>query len=158
MRHASILVVVIMVTSLVFANFRSAESAHKSEQQRISYTKIGSSILIEGDLGQPVGAEVEIQGFKETNGPLANWFWVESIDGKRLDSKRGIQVNGVSKWKDGTRATLSGHETGILKFLALNETNYGPNDSRWNGPHQIIHLRFEVDRVVEPKELGVERE
>ena len=158
MRHASILAVVIMVSSLAFANFRSLESAQKSEAQRLSYTKIGSSILIEGDLGQPVGAVVEVQGFKETNGPLANWFWVESIDGKRLDSKRGIQVNGVSKWRDGTRATLSGHETGILKFLALNETNYGPDDSRWNGPHQVIHLTFEVDRVVEPKGLGVERE
>ncbi|MFM9061684.1 MAG: hypothetical protein ACKOOI_01415 [Pirellula sp.] len=158
MRHATILVVVIMVTSLAFANFPSLESAQKSEQQRFSYTKIGSSILIEGDLGQPVGAMVEIQGFKEAHGPLANWFWVESIDGKRLDSKRGIQVNGVSKWRDGTRATLSGHETGIFKFLSLNETNYGPDDSRWNGPHQVIHLTFEVDRVVEPTGLGVERE
>lgn len=158
MRHASILASVIMVASLAFANFPSFESAQKSEQQRFSYTKIGSSILIEGDLGQPVGAMVEIQGFKEANGPLANWFWVESIDGKRLDSKCGIQVKGVSKWRDGTRATLSGRETGILKFLTLNETNYGPDDSRWNGPHQVIHLMFAVDRVVEPKGLVVERE
>lgn len=158
MRHASIPVVVVMVSLLAIANFRSLESAQQPEVQRLSYTKIGSSILIEGNLGLPVGAVVEIQGFKETNGPLPNWFWVESIDGKQLDSKRGIQVNGVSKWRDGTRATLSGHETGILKFLTLKETNYGPDDSRWNGPHQVIHLTFEVDRVVEPKGLVVERE
>lgn len=157
MRHASTLVVIIMVTSLVFANFRSLDSAQNSEEQRLSYTKIGSSILIDGDLGKPVGAEVEIQGFKMKNGPLSNWFWVESIDGKRLDSKRGIQVDGISKWRDGTRATLSGHENGVLRFLTLDETNYGPSDSRWSGPHQVIHLTFEVDSVVEPKGLDVER-
>jgi hypothetical protein len=140
MRRASILVTVVIVTSLIVANLRSADSAQKSEQQRLSYTKIGSSILIEGDLGQPVGAEVEIQGFKRQNGPLANWFWVESIDGKRLDSKRGIQVNGISTWKDGTKATLLGPETGILKFRALNETNYGPDDPRWKGPCQVIDV------------------
>ena len=42
MRHASILATVIMVTSPFVANFRSVESAQKTELQRLSYTKIGT--------------------------------------------------------------------------------------------------------------------
>lgn len=137
----------------------SAGAAQDSrDNERHSYTEIGSTILIEGNLGCPVGTEIKIQGVKNANGPLSNWFWIESIDGKQLDSKLGILVNGISKWKDGTKVTLIGHETGILKFRTLNETNYGKDDPRWKGPYQVIDLTFVVERIVEPSWLRLDKE
>ena len=158
MHRALIIESILAVASLFVASLLSADSAQDSnDTQRLSFTKIGSSILIDGDLGHPVGEEMKIQGVKNANGPLSNWFWVESIDGKPLDSKLGILVNGISIWKDGTRATLIGHETGILKFRSLNETNYGEDDPRWKGPYQVIDLTFEVDRIIEPLGLRLDK-
>jgi hypothetical protein len=125
--------------------------------QRLPYNEIGNTVLIDGDLGRPVGSVVRIQGYKQANGPLANWFWVERIDGKPLETTRGVLVSGISNWKDGTKATLTGYEIGILKFRSLKETNFGPDDPRWHGPHQVLDLTFEVERVEEPSELILDR-
>ena len=116
---------------------------------------VGKKVEIIGDLGVPVGKKVTITGRKERNGPLANWFWVATVDGKKKEI--GIQIDGISHWPDGTEATLSGAEVGTLKFLTLKMTNYGPNDSRWKGPHQKLFLRFQVNKIVAPANLVLKK-
>jgi hypothetical protein len=159
MQRVSIVFTMLVVALLGVASLLFADSEQDADdKQRFSYSKIGSTILIDGDLGCPIGTGVKIQGYKQANGPLSNWFWVEIIDGKPLDSKRGVLVNGISKWKDGTKATLTGHETGLLKFRSLNESNYGNDDPRWNGPYQVIDLTFDVDHILQPLGLELDKE
>ncbi len=126
--------------------------------QRVFYNEIGKSILIDGDFDRPVGSVIKIQGYKESNGPLVNWFWVESVDGKLLESKRGIGVSGISKWKDGTKATFIGHERGILRFHTLGETNVDNDSTKGKGPNQILTLFFEVERIEDPSGLKLDKE
>ena len=118
---------------------------------------IGRRVVILGELGLPVGQDATIAGVKKPVAPGLN-FIVESIDGKPAPKGLRIRVDGIGKWPDGTKATLRGNEIGTLRFVHLDETNYGPDDDRWKGPHQVLLLSFHVSEVVAPKDLEVTSE
>lgn len=130
-----------------------AEPATRPSQ--IARPDIGDSVIIVGDLGLPVGQETTITGIKKANGPLQDMFTVEAIDGVAAPKRLRIRVDGIGNWTDGTRATLRGYEIGTLRFLHLDETNFGPNDDRWTGPYQKLFLSFHVSEVTAPKGLEV---
>lgn len=142
-----------LATIIALATFHSIGFAE--EKEAVEASDIGDRLEIIGDLGVPVGTTVTITGRKQRNGPLANLFWVETIDGKK--TKIGIQIDGISHWPDGTKATLSGAEVGTLKFLTLEMTNFRPNDPRWKGPHQQLFLGFEVNEIVSPANLTLKK-
>jgi hypothetical protein len=68
-----------------------------------------------------------------------------------------VEIDGISHWKDGTRAKLVGYEEGTVTDLRLHHTNYGNNDERWKSPYQTIFLRFVAERVVSPKDLALKK-
>ena len=121
------------------------------EKQEVSANAIGSTIIVIGDLGLPVGKVVTIIGRKVHEGPGGNQFRVTSVDGRTINM--GINVRGIEEWPDGTEATLKGAEVGTLKFLTKEMTNYGKDDPRWKAPHQQLFLEFVVDNIVSPANL-----
>ena len=122
----------------------------------IKAERIGDDTVVLGQLGVPVGQEVTIRGHKRRLGPIACMFSVDTIDGKAAPIATRVEVAGVGTWPDGTAATLKGCEVGTLRYLHLWETNFGPEDDRWKGPHQELFLTFEVSEVVEPATLKLD--
>jgi hypothetical protein len=114
---------------------------------------IGADVVVLGQLGVPVGQEVTIGGHKKAVGPFPDMFSVDTIDGKNAPAGIRLEVAGVGAWPDGTAATLKGCEVGTLRYLQLSETNFGPDDDRWKGPHQQLFLKFEASEVVKPANL-----
>jgi hypothetical protein len=125
---------------------------------RVPGHEIGSGVIILGELGLPVGQETTVRGVKKSVGPLQEMFTVETIAGKAAPDGLRIQVDGIARWPDGTKATLRGNEVGTLRFVHLSETNFGPGDDRWKGPHQELFLSFHVSEVIAPHGLEVARE
>lgn len=124
----------------------------KENLKLIPVAEIGSKALFLGQLGVPIGQAVTVSGEKKANGPLAGSFWVDTINGKKLSGVRGIQVEGIANWPDGTRATLRGHEIGTIRFLSLRDTNLTPGNTRFK-PHQTIFLSFRIKTILNPKNL-----
>jgi hypothetical protein len=121
-------------------------------------TKIGDELVILGDLGLPIGKQVTISGHKHAIGPLRDIFLVETVNGDPVPPETRVTISGIESWPEKTIATLRGCEVGTLRFLQLNETNYGRHDERWKGPHQTLFLRFEVSEIVEPTGLKLAKE
>ena len=147
-----------MAIAVAWANQSIAQtnsSTSSAIHTAVSCSEIGRTILIQGELGKPVGSEITITGEKRANGPFADDFWVETVDGKAL--KKGITVPGIETWPDGTKATLRGYEEGKLRYLHLDETNFGPHDSRWHGPYQTLFMTFRVIKVIAPTGLRIEK-
>ena len=143
---------ILMVATLMLAASPALGQMDSSSRQ-IPAAEIGSKTLILGDLGVPIGEAVTISGEKRTNGPLANQFWVDTINGKKLAGVRGILVKGISHWPNGTHATLGGHEVGTIRFRSAHDGNE-PDDKQIQ-PRQIIFLTFHVEKI-EPKNLKLE--
>ncbi|HVS70332.1 MAG TPA: hypothetical protein VHQ47_03665 [Phycisphaerae bacterium] len=116
----------------------------------IGGSRIGNDVVVVGDLGVPVGQEITIEGHKQADGPLADMFWVDTVDGKRLPGARGVEVVGIGGWRDGTVARLRGREVGTLRYVQLGDTNVGPDPNGWKGAYQRLFLRFEVSEVIAP--------
>lgn len=119
---------------------------------------VGKDTVILGDLGMPVGEQVEIGGHKEVAGPLPEVFLVESINGNKAPPDLRIQVEGIAPWPDRTSAELRGCEVGYLRFLHLAETNFGAHDDRWKGEHQVLFLKFKPSKIIAPNNLKLERD
>jgi hypothetical protein len=120
--------------------------------------EIGKRLIIFGELGLPVGKDTEITGRKRSVGPNRDMFVVETIDGKPAPDGLRIQVNGIKKWPEETKATLQGCEVGTLRFVTEHEGNPARNDKRWKGPYQQLFLSFHVSVVVAPDGLKIESE
>ncbi len=127
-------------------------AAAKKEILSIPLSDICKRTVILGHLRRPIGEEVTVSGYKFTNGPGDDCFFVEALSGEILEPATTLQIPGISEWKDNTKATLRGYEEGSIRFLQEGDTNYGLNDPRFHS-HQTIFLHFHVLKVVEPRNL-----
>jgi hypothetical protein len=159
-KHMRTCVIVVLLLATAIALGRTDQACSKSRTtskvkenlKLVPVAEIGSKVLILGQLGVPIGETVTVSGVKKANGPLADYFWVDTVNGKKLSGVRGIQVEGIANWPDGTRATLRGHEVGTIRFLSLRDGNTDPRNKRFK-PHQTIFLSFRVKTIVNPKNL-----
>ncbi len=120
---------------------------------RIPVTDIGVRSVILGDLRRPIGQEVTIHGYKFTNGPYRDCFRVETVDGERLAPSTYVHIRGIAAWPDKTVATIRGYETGTIRYLHIEDTNYF--DESDLKPHQTIFLRFEALKIIEPAGISL---
>ncbi len=148
MRKFSVLVIALVLGIVGIA-------ARDDAVTRFPANEIGKKLLIIGDLGVPLGEEVTISGEKRKNGPLDEWFWVEQLNGKRLAFRLGIQVNGISEWPDGTKASLVGFERGVVEYLHDYQTNIAP-EAPYTA-HQTAFLGFVPSKIVSPKGLELKK-
>src|SRR5258705_12528400 len=91
---------------------------------RIPVTDIGERTVILGDLRHTIGQEVTTYGYKLTNGPYRDCFRVETVDGRRLAPSTYVHIRGIAAWPDKTVATIRGYETGTIRYLHIEDTNY----------------------------------
>jgi hypothetical protein len=118
---------------------------------------IGEEAIIHSDLDEPIGVELVISGRKTVNGPLQNMFFVETVNGRAARRKVMISVNRINDWPDGTTATLRGYEEGTLRYLHARETNVSPEAAEKWVPRQTLFVSFQVEEVVEPRDLKVDK-
>jgi len=142
--HSHIAPIAILAAVLV-----ADSGAFAAEPVTLPARDIGNTTIILGKFGRPIGEQVTVQGVKRRNGPLTNAFRVESVNGKL--QKVIIYIRGIEAWPEGTPATLRGYEVGTLRFLTDRETNLPPDITF--PPHQKLFLSFQVDEIVEPKDL-----
>ena len=120
---------------------------------KVKASEIGNGIIILGDLGHPIGEDLTIHGTKTTNGPGIE-FRVDKVNNQILDRSMGITIDGIDQWPDGTEATMRGYEVGTIRYLHLEDTNFGSNDPRYK-LHQTIFLSFRPTKILEPKGLKI---
>jgi hypothetical protein len=130
-----------------------------ARRSRFPVTDVGRKMIILGGLLRPVGQEVTIHGHKMSeahhNGPLeAGSFFVDAVDGEKLDHPVVLRVRGIHEWRGDTEATIRGYEVGTLRFEHIEDANYGPDDPRFT-PHQVMWMHFEPQAVTQPKSLKI---
>ena len=129
---------------------------------RVPVAHIGHGAILMGAFGEPVGQEITIGGHKlaqsECRGPLQEGsFRVDAVDGKKLHASVVLLVRGIGEWQEGASATLRGYEVATVRFETINDTNYGPDDSRFK-PRQSVWMFFEPLEVIQPKSLKIGKE
>jgi hypothetical protein len=123
-------------------------------KSKITAEVVGSSIIVLGGLNVPVGKEVGIHGFVRK---LPKWdhFEVDMIDGNKLKARVALSINRTDEWREGTEATIRGHEYGILRFSDKRETGLS-KDAPFT-PQQKLYLSFEPVQVVKGPKLDPEQ-
>jgi hypothetical protein len=129
--------------------------AVEKKPERVSASDVGSKIVIVGRLGVPLGHEVVIHGEKITNGPLRDCFFVDAVDGKKLERKTTVQIRGIENWPDKQQASIRGYEAGVVRYSQARELNLSPNNPRFK-QHQTVYLSFYVVKIVEPDGLTLD--
>lgn len=124
---------------------------------RVACTNVGSSFVVTGVLGVPVGETVVIHGTK-VEGLGCALFHVDTLNDKRFDRLVTVEVHGIEHWTNGTQATVIGHEEGRLGLYRLIDSNFALNDARWKGDHQGLHMTFSIEQLKEPVGLEVRRD
>jgi hypothetical protein len=121
-------------------------------KSRVPASDIGSQTIVLGRLGRPVGMGVTIHGHKLPRALKRDTrsFFVDSVDGQKLDSPRVLMVRGIEEWPDNTEATISGYEVGVIQFGF--ERVSGPPDQQ---SRQIMIMSFEPLEIIEPKTLKI---
>jgi hypothetical protein len=152
MRRTTIALTIISAASLLIA------APAEKQVAAIPLNDIGESTVILGELRRPIGEEVTIHGYKFTNGPLDDCFFVQTLNGKKFEPGTTVQIPSIRDWPEKTEATIRGYEEGTIRFLDLKDSNFGPRDERFH-PHQAIFLRFHVVKLIAPQnlKLGAEK-
>jgi len=120
----------------------------------VPYDDIPSKTVILGRLGIPIGRPALLHGKKARRGPNPNCFIVDKINGQPVPPGTDIYVEntGISKWADGTEATLRGHEVGTVRYRTMHDGNFDDADPRFH-PEQRVFLDFVIEKVIEPQGL-----
>ena len=129
------------VVLLLFCCFAIGHSETTKAPMTIKPDQIGSSIIVMGDLNQPVGKELTIHGFRRSVVKDYDRFEVDEVDGRRINPPIAVGILHIDKWPEGTEATMRGYEHGTLRYTDQRETGLA-NHSPFT-PKQVLYLLFE---------------
>jgi hypothetical protein len=122
-------------------------------KSQIPVSGIGRQAVILGELGRPIGEEVTIHGHKESPTMLngVHSFFVDILNGHKLEHPIGIDVDGIRGWPNNTEATIRGYEVGVILFEHAGDDNIAASagDTTFK-PYQVISMSFK------PLEIGEE--
>ena len=126
------------ILSGLLADVGSSETA-----STIGVADIGKKLVVIGTLGLPLGTTVTISG--RYVGAARLQFDVERLNGKKCDYRLMLDYPEIEKWREGTRATVEGHEFGMLS-AGFEFSNSTLNDPR--NKEQALDTRFKITRVL----------
>lgn len=78
-----------------------------------------------------------------------------AVDGKKLTQPQTIDVVGIDKWPNKTKAKLKGSQHGVLRFLHVGDTNLPLEAEKNFRPKQRLFLDFITSEVIGPKGLPI---
>jgi hypothetical protein len=82
---------------------------------RVNSDDVGIRVQIIGELGQPLGTFLRIEGRPPAHpGMLANPLLVEKVDGKQLEKPFLIETQRAEKFVAGRSYSLAGYENGAM--------------------------------------------
>lgn len=131
----------------------SAPNKKDEEPQRIPFYEIGRKYLVMGNLGVPLGEEVEIRGKLRRVPKGGDSLLVSELNGQPLEKVVSVQIRGTTDWAEGTTATVRGHEEAEIDFLR-ELTSRSRDDAEFT-PRQMADHFFVPTDVLEPAELKI---